>query len=424
MGHPGDLGYCWSVGDTFALGVTYTSSHSKMSVVEGVNFSANIVWSIGGNIPTALRIIDPAAAVFVAEQEAPYAGDVFVVANNITTNQVDTLGIIITSGVASCPSANNFNIVVDSAGSNVAEGSCVYINSSPAMPQLTARTIPAMTYPIDWSLIVRYYRSGRSDDTIITVTGLPGNVPWNIYNSYGPELFGGEATIRAEIPSLQCGKDFHFSIRAKNPNQFTVESTIDQLSGYVWYCNPVARHESDSASQLRYYSQFNEVGSSACDATGVRYTPNASNTSDGGFGIFQLTKFGNPGRTPNMNELWNWRANVQSGIDWLSVLQGVANTKMQEHRGAAGTGNPVPDHQVTNIVTFSDATGRPIEDAVAIKRYNGLGSIGAIRDYCVWISDTGWVFTPMAIYENPVTQVRDTNWYVKDVCLLWINLKR
>jgi len=74
----------------------------------------------------------------------------------------------------------------------------------------------------------------------------------------------------------------------------------------------------------------------------------------------------------------------------------------------------IPSRTVGNI-TFADNTATPIEHAVALKRYNGLG-LQPIHDYCEFtISDSLWHFYEWARYINSSGNL-DSNNYVESIC--------
>jgi len=174
------------------------------------------------------------------------------------------------------------------------------------------------------------------------------------------------------------------------------------------------------------------VGTLGCNEEDVKHTPNWSGDTakGGGYGLYQLTKFStNPYddlRPPNAEELWNWKENVRSGIYWLGFRQFEAEDHIYneenecycywfnegESDAAANDSAIVPDH--SNIyVTFSENTDKIIEDAVAMKKYNGLGE--DFKNYCEWEElATRWIFYDSSVYYYNGN--RYVNYYVRDVC--------
>ncbi|MPN19226.1 hypothetical protein SDC9_166592 [bioreactor metagenome] len=132
--------------------------------------------------------------------------------------------------------------------------------------------------------------------------------------------------------------------------------------------------------------QFNETGAFGCGGDDVRYTANASR--DGGFGIFQLTD-----PKPLAQHLWSWKENCAEGVRQLAAAQRYAELWMEKQRQEMlDEGFEVPVPPVTyGGVTFAEGSGRRIEHAVALKRYNGASS----GNFCVWDSATKqWRLNP------------------------------
>jgi hypothetical protein len=300
----------------------------------------------------------------------------------------------------------------------------VYISSTPGMPQLVASVEPGTLSPtgnVEWSLMVSYTRSGRNDrDTVLS--GVKNALSsWNINSTLGSMFRGGQATLKCRSHELNCSRGLDFCIRAYNPEEAVVEQWIATRPGVLWYWKYVAMWESDFGNQGRYYAQFNTSykgfysGCSTSDPNAIEGTPNAS--GDGGFGIYQLTNFTWSGRAPNAQELWNWKQNVASGTGWLQDVQWDANSFMGSERAQAEQYlqipyNPEPPDCTEGNVTFrGDGTGdRPIEHAVAIKRYNGNGGSGETWRYCWFFKEEGHWDT------NPLND-RGEN-YVNKVCSL------
>lgn len=151
----------------------------------------------------------------------------------------------------------------------------------------------------------------------------------------------------------------------------------------LWYPQYVAIHESGSSSG-GVMKQFNETGTFNHGNSDIRHTPNAS--SDGGFGIFQLT---NP--VPFAQQLWSWKANCDEGISRLNSAQTYANNWMISQRRQMtdeGFSIPVPVKTYGSI-SFSENTAYIIEHAVALKRYNGASG----GNFCAWDNaNSQWKF--------------------------------
>lgn len=225
---------------------------------------------------------------------------------------------------------------------------------------------------------------------------------------FGNHLRGGQAMITAKLPSLG-NKPLKtiFAIRAINPPEQVV---IDFIGNDRWYDRYIAAHEG-GVQNGRKYLQFNESGTGTPGSlsTSGQCTPNWGNDGPGqpgGFGIFQLTRFGNPERLPNSQELWNWQQNVITAKQVILEKKAIADHWMQGQRAQAGN-VLVPIHVVAGV-TFADNSPKPIEDAVALKAYNGASG----GHYCFWNNDTEppdphyWDFHPLNnLGENYVQKI-------------------
>uniref|UniRef100_A0A914YA29 Uncharacterized protein n=1 Tax=Panagrolaimus superbus TaxID=310955 RepID=A0A914YA29_9BILA len=98
---------------------------------------------------------------------------------------------------------------------------------------------------------------------------------------------------------------------------------------------------------------------------------------DYGYGIYQLTI-----PEPKCDDIWNWKHSVNTGITVIHQKIKIASDWMKRQRGQAfnNTGHavPVPCLKVKNCV-FQESTSEVIDDAVAIKAFNG-----APLHYCAW----------------------------------------
>jgi hypothetical protein len=134
--------------------------------------------------------------------------------------------------------------------------------------------------------------------------------------------------------------------------------------------------------------------------------PLFSSAHDNGYGIYQLT---NP--KPTYNEVWNWKANIDSGIVLLNQKKNQADSWMTKQRRQAreetGEERPVDGERVGRNCFFSDNSNMTIEDAVAVQLFNG-----APRGYyCAWDnSNQQWKFNRLNdIGENYVLLVCNQN---------------
>ena len=314
-------------------------------------------------------------------------------------------------------------IQVTAGGAPINNGDCVFITDMPAMPNLTAKIVSGgVNGTVNWQLIISYTRNGRQDyDTITASLSAPES--WDITAAMGTKIRGGQAMLICHALDSNWYQSLSFGIRAYNAPENVIIVNIANIPDALWYYVYVAKHEGGEQA-WRWYLQFNEIGAEDCGPGGVRYTPNAS--GDGGFGLFQLTFFGTPGRAPNAQELWNWKENVTSGTGWLTDLQTQAYRYMLNQHSIAYVDQqvyvPVPDDTVAagwGTIVFSDAGAEALIDhAVAIKRYNGLGVVSP-HHYCVYNELTNkWDFYRWALYYMPSGRLDSIN-YVAGVCSVY-----
>ncbi len=290
------------------------------------------------------------------------------------------------------------------------------------MPELTARVAdPNTTWgTLQWNLMITYNRLDREDTSNYRFTASEPTDEWYINPKFGTDIVGGKGILSCRLDTVyDCSTMFYFCIRAENPDEAIIENYIQNLSTSMWYTKYVAKHESGPPQNGRYYLQFNEVGDLGCSDDDIKHAPNRNpNPIDSGWGLFQLTKFGPEARAPNAQELWSWKANAISGSGYLHDKQHVSETYMITQCSMAFG---IPVWYVASPVLFhdiTDACDTTIDQAVALKRYNGLG---LERDeLCYFETATNeWVIVDSASY---IDNKGDTvaNYYVRDVCSLVI----
>jgi hypothetical protein len=194
---------------------------------------------------------------------------------------------------------------------------------------------------------------------------------WDIdFNDY---FCGGTAILKYKVkgdtkhaPNLKIAEGkFIFYIRGRNPENSTIEDYISNNStNNRWYYMPIMKHESGGGYQ------FNQKD-------GDRYGPGEKNyeraplwgTPDG-WGLMQLEEgarnnylddieAGEDGRRPQQL-LWNWKDNVDAGIEWLELKRDSAINWLKRQLSHAvyysGGRNNVPSlpTPTTNDVTFNE----------------------------------------------------------------------
>ncbi|MGE4564513.1 MAG: hypothetical protein AB7F32_06565 [Victivallaceae bacterium] len=263
----------------------------------------------------------------------------------------------------------------------VADDRVAFITADCAMPEMRAQLTPALPGEVDYELTIRFRANNR--DEVTTYSGrVKADTAWHITGAMGSDFRGGYAALTCRYRGLEGRAAF--AIRGLNPAKEDAGRFIGSISP-LWYAHYVAIHESGSAA-APVMKQFIESEHARRGEIGVIYTPNASR--DGGFGIYQLT---NP--KPTEQQLWSWKANCAEGARQLEAAQTYADRWMEKQRRQMldeGFSVPVPPVSY-GAVTFAEGTGRRIEHAVALKRYNGASS----GNFCVWDNMTKqWKFNP------------------------------
>ena len=282
---------------------------------------------------------------------------------------------------AACNAANATNGDLEVRANNqlLSANQIVYITSAPAMPTLTAKLTGSPSGTLDWTLSQEFIRGNLSNDPDYSKNNVAATATWNINTTIGTHFFGGKITVSlTDSDGKTC--EFVFYIRGTNPSESAIKTYIGTTP---WYAIPIAKQE----STLR---QFNT--GTASTSSLIAACPLKSNGSGNDWGIFQLSS-----PKPSNTQLWNWKANVDGGKTKINQAISIANFWMNAPLGSPskpaggqriqarldnnGVNVPVPVESVGNV-TFQDGTATPIEDAVAIKAFNG-----APNHYCSWFSD-------------------------------------
>jgi hypothetical protein len=291
-------------------------------------------------------------------------------------------------------------------------------SNEPDMPQLALRLrgTEQMGLKIRWKFKVEYKRpSGRilPEDTV-KIPAAGRSSEWVTENLDGAvEIFNHADWISAigqQSEALQAGRGFFggdveftwqllksddsplgdeqkmlFRIAGKNPDNALCRTYIDQVAqslvpqsgSLMWYAYAIAKSETKGLGGDPYYNQFLRRGDKYKDRKGSEGRPNWNDdgkkkdgkSKPGGYGVKQVTGYqGNEDANVPRSVIWNWQHNVDEGLRELSDINQEARGWMQRQRNAAT--QPLPTHTV-RAVLFSDGTARIMEDAVAMKRYNG-----------------------------------------------------
>lgn len=223
----------------------------------------------------------------------------------------------------------------------------VYISEQATFPQL--EFVLCSLSVASWELSVEYEGASHvvaKEKTVLGKHWIPIVSDANV--------IGGEATLIVKTNEI-VPIEKRFKIRGIQPAPKTVQLYI---GNEIWFAKAIAMQESS-------YRQFDDK------------TSMPLRTDDGGYGLFQLTD-----PVPTTVQKWSWKANVDEAKRRLRGFIKIADDWMTDQRSQAraDTGHdvPVPDEKVGNCF-FSDSGPHQIEDAVAIKMYNG-----AYRHYVSW----------------------------------------
>lgn len=294
---------------------------------------------------------------------------------------------------------------------------CALVTHDGEMPSLTLEAISMEDLGlVTCTLFINYNRSRRNDADTFLYT-MNGNCSWDIKSTMLDKVRGGEAVIKCYSDNLGCYQYYNFGIRGVNAPEIVVSNYIENADNDKWYPKYIAKHESwipetDYNPLRRYYLQFND-GAFNCDSSDVNGTPNWGDDGEGrpgGFGLFQLTNFfnGSDWGVPNKQELWDWKENVNSGVFYINYLYNDSYNYMTVQRSNAANVSfelrHVPDTTLFDVL-FSDNTDNIIENAVAIKRYNGRGGGGNGEFIEFNLTNQSWVFHPLNNYDQPFNYV-------------------
>jgi len=297
-------------------------------------------------------------------------------------------------------------------------------SNAPDMPKLALRVRGSEQagLKIKWKLTVQYRRPSQrvlAEDTV-TIPATGGSSEWvtesidgavKIFDNTawisavgqqgqplqaGRGFFGGDAELTWQLLNaagspLGAEEKMLFRIAGKNPDDSLCRQYIDsvannmlsQAGGQMWYAYAIAKSETkDEGEEDSYYNQFLMRGAKHRDQKGSEGMPNWNNdggSKPGGYGVKQVTGYdGNAMGNVPRSVIWNWQHNVDEGLRELSKVNKEAKAWMQKQRSQATVA--LPPHQVGKVL-FKDGTSHIMEDAVAMKRYNGASKRPAPDSY-------------------------------------------
>ena len=296
-------------------------------------------------------------------------------------------------------------------GKNLEYGSIVYISEYPEFPTLIAE-VPANCKSVKWTLKAMFNRPNRNKQAKPFLKKYTGDKIWNFTEAIDSKFIGGILILTAKTDE---GKFYLFSlnIRAKNPSESVI---LNYIGNHPKFAQAIARHES-GLQNGRYYCQFNEVGKLGDNyLLNIKHTPNRGSDMLG-WGIFQVTS-----PSPSKTDLWNWKANVDTGKKILNEKEAEAKEYFKAvKRTYPEKYEPPP---VSYKVPGTNTTLTSLESAT-IQLYNGgavvkslLNSYGTYSTYA-----SCWKFIPKNLPERRWKFVPNRNNYVKKVILAYEAMK-
>ena len=314
------------------------------------------------------------------------------------------------------------------------EGDMVLISEVPEMPNIQAKIqgFPSSD-EAEMSLAIRYivntpiagtsWTKIRNDETFIpdpenTFKTFSGAHEWKLQdeNEYDDVFMGGEATFYYRLDPSDPIEEMSIKVLGDNPDDADVLTYISTVKGTYWFADAIARHESVSAGEV--FSQFNPLTS----AESVAGLPNYGGPD--GWGIMQLDGNG-LGRDITIEELWNWKTNIDHGIDvidskvaalneYVDAMQRIYPNEFEDPRTPNLYTHSVTVNGDTKVLTFDEAsiiqrynTGRGIYDEWGT---DGNGDPVIIRSFAY-----AWEFIPSAPAGSRWVFGANTNGYVQEV---------
>lgn len=306
-------------------------------------------------------------------------------------------------------------------------------SGEPAMPRLEARLQKVTSkITVGWKFKAVFHRPRvavplEMDTAIVPADGgyegVPGPElwrPWHTWLSWPEEeqYFGGECTITFRIgegvETVQA-----LRILGRNPSNDEAKRAINAETR-LWYYYAICKHETGGFGDAgEHYVQFRRPGSAGprSRTAGTPVWGNADAAGPGGAGMTQITGLNGDGAThvPRLY-LWNWAANVRHGAVIMegkaagaAIFTASQRNQMQIERISAGLPELPPPVVTYGVVTFEDGTRATIEDANAIRRYNG-------GTFCYWDNPNGrWVVNPFAVVHLSNGRTENIH-YVQRVC--------
>jgi hypothetical protein len=326
----------------------------------------------------------------------------------------------------------------------IQENSFVLISTEPSMPAirviLTGNDFPE-DYGVDMRLKIVYNRDGvetnnapinnvRNDSTFYPANewqNVALNEEWRV--NFGNDIRGGMAYLLCRHDNQIDTSIFY--IRGTNPTEAQIRSYINE-QGYnqYWFIIKMARRESSMCQfgTLANYTINRQTGNANASGEPLYGPPR-------GFGLKQLDNWGRPNHHAYSQHLWNWKANIDGGVEVIREKERLVSDVRRISDGIIERWNDMnPDNPVSDSLliiagenegirvltitegneTFSvipTVNQRDVYDARWIKLFNGPAN-----PYYQVIEPTG----TNGVRLKPYRAIHRTNNlsrnYVQDVC--------
>jgi hypothetical protein len=305
--------------------------------------------------------------------------------------------------MASPANSGDFEIQLYNGTRRSGKDSIMLITAEPAMPDVRVALTGGndSEKKVELRLEIIYQRDGeaingnaivnlRNDKSVYPSSNswhsLKMNEVWDI--DFGNDIRGG--TVHLICRDNNKMDTIVFYIRGVNPTEAQIKSYITQ-QGYsqYWFIVKMTRQES-SLRQLGTETSYRKaklIGTANASGEPLYGKPR-------GFGLKQLDNWGN-GQQATAQHLWNWKANIDGGVEVIREKEQWINTARNEHTAIINrwndrnSDNPVSDsltiiageNKNSTILTITEGqetfavnpsgNQRNIYDALWIKLFNG-----------------------------------------------------
>lgn len=206
--------------------------------------------------------------------------------------------------------AETITTELKSNGTVINKGAYVLISAEPAMPTLSVKAksnIADSKTEVSFRLKIEYRRDIRQDEDFFPASEamkIKANKNWDI--DFGDQVRGGRATLYCDYGTAK--DTIIFYIRGTNPTEQAVKDYINLQSYNVWFFTRLVRQESG----YLHFKPGTKYGTGwdndqGCPRWGAPH----------GWGLTQLD-FLDRGQRPTAQELWNWKANIDRGYQFLN----------------------------------------------------------------------------------------------------------